>query len=266
MTDAAHPEPEPAKPGSAEPDPMEPGSAAEPAPSTPRSRRSPKGPLLLALIAGNALVLLAWSQQWFTLHLEGRSLPASGQDAAGPLLALALTGLVLVAALALAGVAFRVVLGVLQVLLGGCIALQAGLTLADPAKASAAVVRETAGLAGEHAADLVDSVDGSPWPAVALVLGLVLAVLGVAVAATATRWPGSSRRYTRTRFVGPDGRPVETTTATAAAASASAGAPDADGDAPEATVASGSDVDPAGEDRDAVADWDALSEGDDPTR
>lgn len=265
MSDAAHPEPEP----ESAPDPIvEPSSSAAPASTTARSRRSPKGPLLLALIAGNALVLLAWSQQWFTLHLEGRSLPASGQDAAGPLLALALTGLVLVAALALAGVAFRIVLGVLQVLLGGCIALQAGLTLADPAKASAAVVRETAGLAGEHAADLVDRVDGSPWPAVALVLGLVLAVLGVAVAATATRWPGSSRRYTRTRFVGPDGRPADAApaTSTPGAASASAGAPDGAGDAPEATAASGSDDPAAGEDRDAVADWDALSEGDDPTR
>ncbi|GAB3406699.1 hypothetical protein GCM10027515_21650 [Schumannella luteola] len=232
---------------------------AEPESSAKRGGRL-KGLSLLALLAGNGVVLLAWSQQWYVLHLDDRAIPASGQVAAGPLLALALTGLVLVAALALAGVAFRIILGVLQIALGGCITLQAALTIGDPARASSSVLRETAGISGQHAADLVDRVDGSGWPALALVAGIVVALLGLLVAVTATRWPVSSRRYTRTRLVAPDGRDAaEAFDDTAPAVDAPGSGARAAADAPGSSVAPPSS-------RDAVADWDALSEGDDPTR
>ncbi|TPW76309.1 Trp biosynthesis-associated membrane protein [Schumannella soli] len=224
---------------------------------------------LLALLAGNGVVLLAWSQQWYVLHLDDRAIPASGQVAAGPLLALALTGLVLVAALALAGVAFRIILGVLQALLGGCITLQAALTIGDPAHASSSVLRETAGISGQHAADLVDRVDGSGWPFLALAAGVVLVLLGLLVAVTATRWPVSSRRYSRTRLVAPDGRSAAEALDEGDRDAADDAGVDVHGDDTAASTrpspSPSSSPRPAAE-RDAVADWDALSEGDDPTR
>ena len=67
---------------------------------------------LAAIVAEAALVLLAWSQTWFLLRLSRRR-AARRRDsvAGGALLPLALASLALVAALALAGPVFRVVLG-----------------------------------------------------------------------------------------------------------------------------------------------------------
>ena len=66
----------------------------------------------------------------------------------------------------------------------------------------------------------------SPWPAVAAVVGAVLALVGLGVLVTSGRWPGPSRKYEAVRFEhADDGAPL-----------------------------------------DAVDSWDELSRGDDPTR
>jgi hypothetical protein len=59
---------------------------------------------------------------------------------------------------------------------------------------------------------------------VAIVLGVIMTLLGLAIAPTSRSWPDSGRKYTRSRMVAAD--------------------PDAS---------------------DPVQEWDALSEGDDPT-
>lgn len=181
-----------------------------------------------ALLAG--LVLLAWSQPWFTLSLVATSgdpapLEVRGDVAASALVPLALTVLAVVAALALAGPVLRTVFGVLEALVGVCIVLVTAVALGDPVSASAAAVTDVTGVAGtESVAELVTDVEVSAWPAVAIAFGVLVALVGVVVAATARRWPVSGRKYSRTR-----------TEAVGEAAS------------------------------DPVAEWDALSEGDDPT-
>jgi Tryptophan-associated transmembrane protein (Trp_oprn_chp) len=185
--------------------------------------------LVLAVLAVSALVLLAWSRDWFVFTLAGDSaerVAVPGSVAAPALSALALAGIALAAALAIAGPVFRVVLGALQVVLGGCIVLSASLALANPVAAGARAVTDSTGVDGEDSvAALVAGVSSSIWPATTLGLGVLAALLGVAVLITFRRWPASSRRYSAVRFE----------------------------DAP----AQGRDA--------GVSDWDTLSDGRDPT-
>jgi hypothetical protein len=194
--------------------------------------RSParlKYTIVLAVIAVSALVLLAWSRDWFVLTLAGDAsepVVVPGSVAAPALSALALAGIALAAALAIAGPVFRILLGALQVVLGGCIVLSASLALSNPVAAGARAVTDSTGVDGaDSVAALVASTSSSVWPVVTLGLGVLAALLGVAVLGTFRRWPASSRRYSAVRFE----------------------------DAP----AGGRDA--------GVSDWDSLSDGRDPT-
>ena len=200
-------------------------------------RERMKLPSILTAIAGSALVLLSWSQPWFELVLAegagaqtgGAPIAVSGQAASPALAALALAGLALAGALAIAGPGIRVVLGVLAVVLGGCILLASGVSLGDPVAAVAPAVAEATGVTGaEPTAALVRSATATPWPIVAVVGGILVAASGVLVLATGTRWPVSARRYRGARLAA-DGRGAV-----------------------------------SGADR-AIDDWDELSRGDDPT-
>lgn len=198
--------------------------------------------VIVATVVGSALALLSWSQPWFVLRLAdapaqggGEAIDVAGSVASPALAALALAGLALVAALALSGPAIRVVLGILEVVLGGCLLLAAAIALGSPVAAVAPAVTEATGVTGaQPTAELVAAVTPSAWPAAAIVGGVLLVVAGLAVLVTGTRWPASSRRYRGARLAGTD----------------DAGPADAD--------------QRAASDR-AIDDWDELSRGDDPT-
>jgi len=140
----------------------------------------------------------------------------------GALLPLALASLALVAALALAGPFFRVVLGILDSLLGVCVLAVAIWALSDPVRASLPVLIDSTGISGEGTLlGMVASAPATPWPFVSVVLGVVMILTGLGIAVTSRAWPTSGAKYSRTRAETPDGT--------------------------------------------AIHDWDALSEGDDPT-
>lgn len=147
------------------------------------------------LLAG--VVFAGWTQQWFSVALvDGPTLGVTGDIAAPALSTLALTCLVLIGALSIAGPFFRVVLGVLQLLLGATMVLSGVLALVDPVKASSASITDATGIAGAApVAALVASVAVTAWPWVATIAGALIAVTGVAVAVTGKYWPGSSRKY-----------------------------------------------------------------------
>lgn len=181
---------------------------------------------LLAVLVLAALIGLAWSQQWFVLRVRDADLPVPGSVAGGALLPLALASAALVAALAIAGPVFRVLLGALQAVLGATVVAVSVVALVDPAGASSSAITASTGITGRDAVHaLVTGVATSAWPVVATVLGVLLALVGLGIAVTARAWPRSGDRYSRTR-----------------------------------TAATGDD--PA---LDHVADWDAMSDGDDPT-
>jgi hypothetical protein len=158
----------------------------------------------LSLIAGiifSALTLLAWTQLWFTESVNETTtsrlaLAVTGDVAAPSLSAFSLAGLALVAALTIAGPALRIVLGILQFAIGSGIVASTAAALANPVAASASAVTKVTGVSGSHSvAALVGTSSQTAWPWLALAFGALTALLGIFIAITARRWPGSSRRY-----------------------------------------------------------------------
>ncbi|MBI5161783.1 MAG: Trp biosynthesis-associated membrane protein [Micrococcales bacterium] len=166
-----------------------------------------RGLSILALLALNAAVVLAWSQGWLDARAEGQRIPVPGSSAGGATLPLALSGMVVAAALALAGPVFRVILGILQALLGVCVAIVAGTALTDPAAAARTEVATTTGLVGTGAGVTADA---TLWPGAALALGVLLAVAGLGILVTARRWPRTTSRFERNRVTPaePGGDPI----------------------------------------------------------
>jgi hypothetical protein len=164
------------------------------------SRRVRLLALTLPLVAAT-LALLAWSQVWVAVILiDGREVVASGDAAAPAIPPFALAALALVGALSLAGVFFRIILGVLQALLGLGIAVSGVVALNDPVQAAASRITEASGVDGTAAVRaLVDQVTVSFWPGLALVAGAFALVIGVVIAATASRWPRRTRRFEQSR-------------------------------------------------------------------
>lgn len=196
--------------------------------------------LVIGAVAG--LTLISTTQTWWTVVAQGKSLTVVGTVAAPALSALSLCGLALAAALAIAGPFFRFILGVLQVLLGFTATLTTILTLAGPDAASESVVSKATGISGSASVrQLIASVHQTPWGYIAAILGAASVVIGVFLLATFRRWPAASRKYSAVRFEDADG------------------AADEDGDP------GGVDTGGASRHHDAVVDWDALSEGEDPT-
>jgi len=168
---------------------------------------------LVLVLAGLVLAgatLLAWTQPWFHLVVAGPQggsleVSADGDVAGGALAALALASLALVGALTIAGVVFRVVLGTLQLLLGGCVVVAAALALADPVAASGSVVTTATGVDGTASLDeLVHAASSTAWPWVGLLGGVLTAVHGLLVALTARRWPAATRKYQAVRVAAAD--------------------------------------------------------------
>jgi len=168
---------------------------------------------LVSILAGvlfAGLALLAWTQPWFDLVVQSPQggelrLTAAGDVAAAPLSALALAVLASAGALTIAGRVFRVVLGALQVLLGASVATTASVALGDPVRAAGSAVTDATGVEGDESLhQLVSSAVATPWPAVALVAGVLVAVLGASVVLLSGAWPRAGRKYSATRLVAAD--------------------------------------------------------------
>lgn len=187
--------------------------------------------LILAGVLAAAVVLGAWTQDWFSITIDtGQVLPVPGSVAAPALTALALSELVLLGAIAIAGPFFRIVLAIIEVFVGIAIGFSALVAILDPVSASSSTISSATGVAGDKSiAALVTAQSATAWPWIALVGGVLVILLAIAMVVTARSWPGSSsRKYQATRMA-----PAENTSAP--------------------------------RQRTAVDDWDALSGGDDPT-
>jgi uncharacterized membrane protein (TIGR02234 family) len=157
-------------------------------------------PIVVAgLVLLGATVMLSWTQQWFTIVLtEGSSVEVLGSDAAGSLAALALSIFALVAALSLSSVVVRRVLGVLAAIVGGAIVAVAQSAIADPLRASGALITDATGISGaESIRALVDVVNVSGWPILAIAAGGLIAVLGLFASLSARCWPAPTQKYDR---------------------------------------------------------------------
>ena len=175
---------------------------------TPRrlTARRLKSFTMLAGVVLSGLTLLTWTGQWFSITIDGSAatqsrLSAAGDVAAPALVTLALAGLALVGALAIAGPLIRYVLGAVQTLLGITIVLSAVSALRDPVAASASLITDATGVSGTApVAALVRSVTVTAWPAITIVVGALVVLLGVFLLVTGRLWPVSSRKYQAVRL------------------------------------------------------------------
>lgn len=155
---------------------------------------------LLLIVAGAALgglLLLSWTQSWFSLVLEGgQPLDVDGQSAAPGLSALGLACLALAGALAIAGRVLRIVLGVVESLIGVVVLVTAIAAIAAPVAASSPAITEATAVSGpESIAAIVTSVSIAAWPWLAVLAGALIVMNGAAVAILSPRWPGPTRKY-----------------------------------------------------------------------
>ncbi|EPR74993.1 Tryptophan-associated membrane protein [Leifsonia rubra CMS 76R] len=159
--------------------------------------------VLAGLVLLAAVVMLSWTQSWFTVMAnDGSTIDVLGSDAAGSLAALALSIFALVAALSLSSIVVRRVLGVLAAIVGGIIVAVAQAAIVDPLLASGAVITDSTGISGINSLrGLVESVTASGWPTPAVIAGGLIVVVGLFATFTAHRWPGPTKKYDRTSAV-----------------------------------------------------------------
>ncbi|MDR6970702.1 Trp biosynthesis-associated membrane protein [Leifsonia shinshuensis] len=243
--------------------------------------RRAKYSTMLLLVVGSGLALLAATQPWFTIRLtdtaeHSSTVAVAGSTAAPALTALALAGLALTAALAIAGPVFRIVLALLGVLLGVSVLISAITAVSDAVRASVSAITTATGVAGDASIRrLVHSVDTQLWPWVAVAGGVLIVLASAAAVVFSRLWPGASRKY-QTRFAGEDGRSVEEIASTGAGDAdemADAAGPDRAAHPAEAPARGDDETDadtpdePRTLDRDTAIDsWDELTRGDDPTK
>lgn len=159
---------------------------------------------ILAVPVFAALTLLAVTQSWWTVNLADRSIEVIGTTASPALSALSLSSFALAAALAIAGPVFRVVMGILQIFIGGTVVLASIVSITDPVASSASLITEATGVEGsESVAALVESVALTAWPWLAVVAGVLSALVGVLLLVTFRRWPAASRKYQAVRLEDP---------------------------------------------------------------
>ncbi|BDZ46992.1 Trp biosynthesis-associated membrane protein [Naasia aerilata] len=90
----------------------------------------------------------------------------------------------------------RYVLAAVLALLGAGAVLSPLPVLADPVSGAEHRVSALTGVTGHDSVrGLVDSVGLTAWPVVAIVAGVLVVLLAIAVAVTAASWPGTARRY-----------------------------------------------------------------------
>jgi len=173
------------------------------------ARRLKLTTILLGIVLAG-LALLSWTQDWFHVVVaspQGGDLPldVAGDVAGAPLSALALASLALFGALTIAGRVFRVVLGLLQVVLGASVVLTTATAVADPVRASGSAVTTATGVDGtDSIRAIVSSVEPTAWPWLGLVAGVLAAVLGLATVLLSGAWPEATRKYSATRLVSAD--------------------------------------------------------------
>jgi hypothetical protein len=156
---------------------------------------------ILGIGALALLTLLTTTQNWWTVQLAGHAVDVQGTVAAGALSALALCGVALAAALAIAGPVFRLILGLIQLLVSFTIVFTSIVSLADPEQPSAQLLTKATGIDGDAALQkLILGVTYTPWGGIAIAIGVLAFLAGIWLLLTFRLWPTASRKYSSARF------------------------------------------------------------------
>lgn len=201
--------------------------------SAQRRKLTSKSLVLLAVVLAAVVALLSSVQTWVDIKFFSgvasvESLATTGQDLSPALTLIALAGLASALVLTIAGPVFRRIIGVLIVLLGAGLTAIAVLTLANPLGGARGSIETVTGISGEAQYGLVRATVVTAWPTIAALCGFVLVVAGLWVVIFGARWKSGGRKY-------------ESGENTGRSAQRESGRSD------------------------RISDWDALSDGDDPT-
>lgn len=151
--------------------------------------------VVLALLALGGAAVLTSTRTFSSVDLIGVQQPllVTGAQAAPALAPIGLAQLALAGALTIAGRVARVVLGLLLVLLGAAVVALAAPVAADPSSGTRGPIAAATGVTGGE--QLVGQIAGTAWPVVAVVAGVLSALLGVLVLVRARRWSTGGRRF-----------------------------------------------------------------------
>ncbi|PKI93308.1 hypothetical protein CW368_01080 [Actinomycetales bacterium SN12] len=154
---------------------------------------------VLTFLLTGGIGIISSTQIWATVQRAdaGETLTVTGAVIYPLLAPLSLAVLALGAALSIAGLVLRHILAVLGVGAAAVLILgTAPLIGSAPISAVAPAVTEATGLGGEESLrQVVADVTATPWPVIALLCWVVLALASVFVLLTARRWPTGGRRY-----------------------------------------------------------------------
>jgi hypothetical protein len=154
---------------------------------------------VLGLVLGGGIGIISSTQTWLTVTRAdaGEPILVPGADAVPLLAPLSLAILALGAALAIVGPVLRYVLAVLALGAGAVLTwASVEVLVAPPLSAVTPLVVETTGLAGDDAVrSVVERIDPSAWPVLALIGWLLVLLTGVFVLITARGWKVGGRRF-----------------------------------------------------------------------
>lgn len=190
---------------------------------------------LLLLVALATLIIV--NREWVSFDLLPEAsvqekVSVSGAAGLGGFAPIIVAILVMAVVLSIAGRVFRVGIGIAIALGGAWIAVNAfRIAVADESgmlSFGRNSIAEVTGILTDHSSGLIESVTPSIWPFVTAGLGVLLAVIGILVVVMGWRWQTGGKRY------------------------------ETHHDMPHKT-----EQNPVENDR--IADWDAISGGDDPS-
>lgn len=188
-----------------------------------RRLRLSRGRAVLAVLGGGALLLVSALPAWATapamVTMDATAMAeVNGSDGVPVVPSAALVVLAAGLAIGLAGRIARVLASLAVALCGGLAAVSTFVFLRDPEPALRAADSEASSFV-----ELTGPTGVTPWPVVALVIGILLTIAGVLLPLVMGAWPRVGQRYERHTQPAPSGP------------------------------------------RRQIADWDALSRGEDPS-
>ncbi len=155
---------------------------------------------VLGILAGGLFGLIASTQTWLDATInDGAAEPihVAGADAIALMAPLSLAAIAAAITLAIAGVAFRYVLGALAVIIGAAmLVMNVRLITGASARDVAAAVTEATGIAGDSAIiAMVTELTLTPGVTVTVVAWLLIIAGGLLTLVTAKSWAASGKKY-----------------------------------------------------------------------
>ncbi|MGF3052552.1 Trp biosynthesis-associated membrane protein [Microbacterium sp. YY-03] len=155
---------------------------------------------VLGILAGGLFGLIASTQTWLDATInDGAAEPihVAGAGAIALMAPLSLAAIAAAITLAIAGVAFRYVLGALAVIIGAAmLVMNVRLITGASALDVAAAVTEATGIAGDSAIiAMVTELTLTPWVTVTVVAWLLITAGGLLTLVTAKSWAASGKKY-----------------------------------------------------------------------